>query len=243
MMQAVFKRYEKKYLITNKQLDLLLPEIESHMKQDEYGKYTIRNLYYDTDDFYLIRTSIDKPIYKEKLRLRCYDYSSDSPAVYLELKKKYNGIVYKRRAEFSLNDALLFVSDRQFRNDYIHSNNDKNVQILKELDYFLSFYPSLHPTVYLAYERTAYFSTDDFEMRLTIDSNIRARSHSLKLNEDAENTYLLNEESCIMEVKVRNTLPCWFASMLSRLKIYPVSFSKYGTYYSKEMHPHTKTSL
>ena len=237
MNQSIFKRYEKKYLLTKDQIALLLPVIESHMQPDKYGKYTICNLYYDTEDYYLIRTSLDKPVYKEKLRLRSYGIPSGESVVFLELKKKYHGVVHKRRVELKLVEAIQFLSDKNFRSDFISDTTlaGRELQILKEIDYFLKFYNYPTPKVFLAYDRIAYFSEKDSGMRLTMDYNIRARSDNLDLGLDKGNTYILPTGSCIMEVKVTDALPSWFSSLLSELKIYPVSFSKYGTYYSRHI--------
>ena len=71
-IQNCFERYEKKYFLSPEQQRQLLQAIGSHVKMDFYGRYTISNLYYDTPDWRLIRTSLEKPIYKEKLRVRSY---------------------------------------------------------------------------------------------------------------------------------------------------------------------------
>ena len=71
-----FKRYELKFLLNDEQYNSILPVIHQYMNPDKYcvgGKeYGIYNIYYDTDDNYLIRTSLEKPYYKEKIRLRSY---------------------------------------------------------------------------------------------------------------------------------------------------------------------------
>ena len=97
MTQEIFKRYEKKYMLTQKQHDALIPVLERRMKADHYGEHTISNIYFDTRDYELVRKSIEKPEYKEKLRLRAYGKVTDNGVVYAELKKKFDGGVYKRR--------------------------------------------------------------------------------------------------------------------------------------------------
>ena len=95
--QMVFKRYEIKYLMTHSQRDAVLEAMEPYMSMDAYGHSSIRNIYYDTPDFRLIRESLDKPVYKEKLRVRSYGPASAGDEVFVELKKKVQGVVYKRR--------------------------------------------------------------------------------------------------------------------------------------------------
>ena len=100
-IQTVFQRYELKYILTAKQKEKVLQAIEPYMALDQYGRTTIRNVYFDTDNYRLIRRSIEKPAYKEKLRLRSYGQAEADSAVFVELKKKYQKIVYKRRVSLS----------------------------------------------------------------------------------------------------------------------------------------------
>ena len=96
-IQSCFERYEKKYFLTPAGQKALLQTIAPYIKMDFYGKYTICNLYYDTPDWRLIRASLAKPVYKEKLRVRSYGVPAPDGKVFAELKKKYKGVVYKRR--------------------------------------------------------------------------------------------------------------------------------------------------
>ena len=95
--QNVFKRYEIKYLISQEQKRIVLEAMEQKMALDKYGRTTIRNIYFDTDSYRLIRRSIEKPAYKEKLRIRSYCKAQPNSTVFVELKKKYKSVVYKRR--------------------------------------------------------------------------------------------------------------------------------------------------
>ncbi|MBQ9765784.1 MAG: polyphosphate polymerase domain-containing protein [Lachnospiraceae bacterium] len=224
-VQTVFKRYEKKYMLTEVQYKQLLDVIDEHMKVDEYGKHTICNIYFDTDDYRLIRTSIEKPLYKEKLRLRSYGIPGLDSKVFLEIKKKFDGVVYKRRITFPLSTAY----------SYIDGNTDisvKNEQIRREIDYFMDYY---HPTpkMYIAYDRIAYFCEDDKDFRITFDSNIRFRKDELLLERGDHGEKLLADDMHLMELKIAGAIPLWLVSALSEYKIYPTSFSKYGTIYKK----------
>lgn len=217
-MQTVFNRIEKKYMLNKNQYQSLLKEIHSYMMPDEYGYTSISNIYFDTDNFDLIRKSIDKPIYKEKFRLRSYGITTLDDSVYLEIKKKYKKIVNKRRIILSLKDF------------YEQTNN--NPQIEKELHYAFSYY-HLKPKMFIAYDRNAYYGKDNSGFRITFDKNIRYRIDDLKLEYGDEGILILPEGTCIMEIKSNLGYPLWFTKILSRLKIYPISFSKYGTAYQK----------
>ncbi len=223
MSETVFKRYEKKYLLTSEQERDFLRLLDGRMIIDQYGLHTICNIYFDTPDFDLIRHSIEKPIYKEKLRLRSYGIpESDDAKVYVELKKKFKGIVYKRRVGLKLRDAEAYLYDG------IHPAKDN--QIMREIDWFLKTNP-VEPKVYLAYDRRAFYGLEDNSIRLTLDKNIRCRRKKLRLGEGAVGEQLLDEDMTLMEIKLPEYMPTWMAYILSELKIAPVSISKYGTYY------------
>lgn len=222
--QNVFERVEKKYRLNQKQYDSFRNAAAQKLHMDEYGLHTIRNIYYDTPNYELIRRSIDKPKYKEKLRLRGYGEIQDESVVFLEIKKKYQGVVYKRRTQ------LAFMQARE----YLESGSiTKKNQILKEIDYFIKFYRP-KPRVYLAYDREAFVGNEDENLRITIDQNIRSRSHRLELSYDGE-CKLLNPGEYLMEIKVKEAYPMWLADLLGKLEIYPVSFSKYGAVYAQAM--------
>lgn len=222
----VFERVEKKYLIDQNKFNLLFQYIKPYMTVDKFGLHTICNIYYDTDDYELIRNSIEKPKYKEKLRLRSYGVPKDNDNVFLEIKKKYDGTVFKRRINLSLKEAVDYL-------DYgIKPNRDS--QILNEIDYFINFHK---PTkkVLIAYERLALFSNDDADFRITFDHNIRSRTYDLYLNKGDYGTPTLNSDSYLVEIKTSSSIPLWLVENMSKLKIYPSSFSKYGTVYKQNL--------
>ena len=221
-IQTVFKRYELKFLLTAEQKARLLPEIEKRMQLDKYGRTLIKNLYFDTDSYRLIRRSLEKPDYKEKLRIRSYGQTSPESTVFVELKKKYNGVVYKRRIPMEEKSAMAWLRSW---------DNGPDSQIAEEIRYFAGYYETLHPTVYLSYEREAYYCTDGSDFRLTFDDNILCRQENLSLCSDNYGAPLLPEGSVLMEVKCPGGIPLWLTSLLSREKLYKTSFSKYGTAY------------
>lgn len=226
--QTIFKRYELKYLITQKQKEIILKEIEPYMKLDKYGRTTIRNLYFDTDDYRLIRHSIEKPTYKEKLRIRTYSKAERTSTVFVELKKKYNHVVYKRRIALSEKEAMNWLCNNKC---------NTNTQISNEIDYFLDYYKTLHPTVFLAYDREAYFTKEKSDFRLTFDDNIIFRTEDLSLQSEVYGTRILDDRLVLLEIKCSGGIPLWMTKVLSKNNIYKTSFSKYGTVYREHIYP------
>ncbi|WP_438433769.1 polyphosphate polymerase domain-containing protein [Gorillibacterium sp. sgz500922] len=232
MAIEVFNRYENKYLLDDAAYRRFYGELLEHMELDDYNKrhefYTITNLYYDTPHNTLIRASLSKPKYKEKLRLRAYGVPKRDDKVYLEIKKKVVGLVNKRRTALTLEEAYAFVStgrEPAFR-EYM------NRQVLHEIDYFLDCY-DLAPRVYLAYERKALFSKENRDLRITFDTNIRSRRYDLRLELGDYGEPLVEGNRWLMEVKAENTIPVWLARLLSEHRMYRTSFSKYGNEYKK----------
>lgn len=227
--QTVFKRYELKYILTLAQKERLLNVMSPYMSIDKYGRTTIRNLYFDTDDFLLIRRSIEKPIYKEKLRLRSYVKAEADSTSFVELKKKYKRIVYKRRISLPYCQAVFWLSGNTFPNT--------QSQISREVDYFIGYYKGLHPTAFISYEREAYYSQDKSDFRVTFDENILCRLEDLSLMSEAYGKSILEEGQVLMEIKCSQAIPMWMTGFLSKEKIYKVSFSKYGTAYGTMVYP------
>lgn len=221
-----FQRVEKKYMLTKEQYNEFIKEISPYMQADEYGLHTICNIYYDTDTDELIRASIEKPKYKEKLRLRSYGVPDENGRVFLEIKKKFKGTVFKRRVSMSNREAM----------DYTREGikpGFKN-QILGEIDYFMKFYKPV-PKLFLAYDRVAYFGKENSEIRMTFDRNIRSRRYDLDLTKGDYGDRLTDDNCVLLEIKVPMAYPMWLSRILSRLEIYPISFSKYGNIYKEDI--------
>lgn len=218
----VFERHEKKYRLTEEQYLLLTERLAEYMKGDQYGKHTICSLYFDTDDYLLIMRSIEKPKYKEKLRLRSYGMPTPDSTVFLELKKKLDGVTYKRRIPLTLAEAERYLKDRQ--------PPENSGQILEEIDWFIKLYKT-SPKVLLFYERIALYGIEDEGLRITFDSDIRFRTENLDFVHGDSGTPLLECGERIMEIKTAGAFPVWLSRLLAELNIYPTSFSKYGTAY------------
>lgn len=218
-----FERRELKYRITDAQRAALEAACGARMVPDEHGESTICNIYYDTADYRLIRASLEKPAYKEKLRLRSYGVTEPGGEVFLELKKKYKGIVYKRRITLPEDAAGEFIAGR--------TPLGEHGQIGREIEYFTAFYAPLLPAVHLSYERSAWFSREDRDLRITFDKNIRFRQEDVSLTLPAGGRRILSEGESLMEIKAAAALPLWLVSELDTLGIYQSTFSKYGEAY------------
>ncbi len=225
--QNTFKRHEIKYIISASQKEVILAAMSAYMKMDKYGRITVRNIYLDTDTFRLIRRSIEKPVYKEKLRIRSYSLATPKSAVFVELKKKYNSVVYKRRLVVSEAEAR-----RAFENGTPLSANS---QIGDEIEYFRKYYDNPTPKVFLSYDREAFYSLDGSDLRITFDDNILYRTENLSLTLHPYGKSILKDGNIIMEVKTAGALPLWLTRTLTENKIFKTSFSKYGTAYADMM--------
>lgn len=221
--QTIFKRYEMKYLLSRRQKELLVQYMEPYMALDQYGHSVIRNIYYDTDTYRLVRRSLEKPVYKEKLRVRSYARTQKEDPVFVELKKKYESIVYKRR----------IVLPGQQAQDWLARERECpcRTQIGEEIDYFLSYYGTLHPAVFLSYEREAFYPLKGGDFRVTFDENILCRQEELSLGADPWGKPLLSEDQILMEIKTPGGIPLWMTHFLTEQRIVRATFSKYGTAY------------
>jgi len=221
MYQFIFKRYETKYILNIKQYEEILKVLGDYTVPDKYGESDICNIYCDTDDFRIIRTSIQKPPYKEKLRLRCYGIPDNNRRCFLELKKKYKKVVYKRRISVDYKSGLSYING--------HNPLLPESQIKNEIDYFRKVYNNPAPKVNVFYRRTAFYDKNNKNIRFTFDRNLLYRNYDLDLKNGIYGKVILPEEQIIMEIKTLGAVPLWVAEILCKLEIYPTSFSKYGT--------------
>ncbi len=222
----VFRRIEQKYLLSARQREALEEEMAKRLTPDSYGLQTIANVYYDSPDCEIIRQSLDKPVYKEKLRLRSYGRAEADSEVFVEIKKKFKGVVSKRRVRMHLREAEYFLRTGLIRCPVS--------QVHREIDYFRRLH-RVEPKAYIAYERLAWAEEENSGLRVTFDTGIRGRDQLLSLNGPQDGALILPEDQVLMEVKALGAMPLWMASLLSGLAIYPASFSKYGSYYLQRL--------
>lgn len=225
-MSGTFQRYEKKYMISKEDAKRFAEAIRSHIQEDEYPDYVIYNLYFDTDDYYLINRSLEKPLYKEKIRLRSYVIPEDGTEVFLEIKKKFDGVVYKRRIKLPYSEALEFAEKG--------TPPSKDSQIARELAYTLGRY-NVSPKIFLSYKRTAYSGVEDKSLRITFDTDILYRTKNADIRAGDYGNPVIDDDKCIMEIKAKGAYPLWLCHALDEAGFLPVSFSKVGTAYKERI--------
>ncbi len=218
-----FQRFEKKYLLSDEQFRKMMVKMKGHIMPDKFSESDIRSIYYDTKDHQLIRRSIEKPEYKEKLRIRSYKEVDDDDQVFVELKKKYDGIVYKRRTKAKCKDLI---------NDIRHCSF-KDPQVGKEINYALSYYGELQPSIFIGCQRISFTGVDDKDLRITFDKDICYRMNDLSLKRTDADKKLTDQT--VMELKIRDAMPLWLSDILDEVKAYPRGFSKVGNAYIKEL--------
>lgn len=224
MYVNIFKRVEEKYLLNYDQYKKLFASINEYIEKDKYFETTICNIYFDNNEDELIYTSMDKPIYKHKLRIRSYGIPKIDDDVFLEIKFKFKKVVGKRRIKIKLKEFKNYLKTRKY------CGND---QIMKEIDYLFNLY-DLKPSYFIAYDRLSYREKNNENLRITIDTNLRSRKEKLSLELGDKGKLYFNEEKYIMEIKTLGAMPLWLVKSLSDLGIYPVSFSKFGSIYKKD---------
>ena len=224
-IQNSFQRVEQKYLLTPSQYEALRRGMASRVKPDVYSRYTICSIYCDTPDFAIVRNSLSKPVYKEKLRLRSYGVPGSRDTAFVELKKKFDGVVYKRRVTVNAAQAAACVCTGKLRRDD---------QISREINWFLHTWKPL-PAAFIGYDREAWSGIEDEELRITFDTNLRARNWELDLRAGDFGELIMPRDTILMELKFTGGAPMWLARLLSGNGVRPASFSKYGTYYKALM--------
>ena len=226
-----FRRIEKKYIVTEEQKRALIAIISEYMDLDPFCKnestYRIQNIYYDTPTNELISLSVRKPRYKQKLRARKY---LGTQQYYLEIKKKCEGVVGKRRLSVTKEelDDFILRGIKPKRESFIDNH------VIGEIEYLLSLY-KVEPSTFISYERLGFFARDDHELRVTFDNKIHAKRNNFEWDQDDYEVDLLEEGLYVLEIKYIQNFPLWLVKALSKLKIYPHSFSKYGTEYLRRI--------
>lgn len=240
--QMIFKRFEIKYMIDETVFEKLMEVMDGYMIADEHGRSTVCSLYYDTPKHLLIRRSLEHPVYKEKLRLRSYGVAKPSDTVFVELKKKFCSVVYKRRIAMTYDKALSYlagngqidesqIDESQITDSQTVDSQIADSQIASEINYALKIYENLAPAVLLSYEREAFYARNNHEFRVTFDRNILWRDYDLSLAKGIYGTPILADQKVLMEVKTDGAIPGWMVDFLTANKLYKTSFSKYGTAY------------
>lgn len=227
MIKTIFKRTEKKYQLSKHLQESFKETMIPYMKKDEHENSIITNIYFDNESYDVIRDSIEMPIYKEKLRIRCYEKLCDDATVFFEIKKKYDKVVYKRRQEMKFSDV------KRYLNEGIFEEIDS--QIMREIDHIRKL-KNLKPCVMISYEREAFFGNDDDDFRVTFDKNIECVKCDEALIPISEKVKTLGDDPCMMEVKTNGGWPMWLTRFMSENKVFHKRYSKYGEYYKKYLY-------
>lgn len=230
-----FMRHEIKFLLTEQQRDRVMERISGMMTEDAYSRQTISSIYCDNCDI-LIRTSLDKPIYREKIRLRAYGVPKDDSTVFLEIKKKFRGTVYKRRAEMTYLQAYTYICGGEVPQMTEYNGR----QVMSEIDYTTKRL-SLRPAAAIFYDRRAFHGNQDGEIRLTLDNNVRYRLEQTDLRLGTSGRLLTGQPDCVMEIKSAGAVPLWLSAALTEIGLTPGSFSKYGSVYKEKSSGLTET--
>ena len=227
MADNTFKRYELKYMLDREQYEQIMSEMIRYMQPDRFAHSQIINIYFDTPSHRLIRDSIEKPVYKEKLRLRSYGVPDDDSEVFIELKKKYKSVVYKRRLEVPEQEAM----------DYLVGVLP--VKLREEVQGRELF----HGGRLLQLDRSAgagvvivqlhQVGIDDPELRITFDYNILWQNDDLTLQKEPYGHKVVPEYKVLMEIKMAGGFPLWLSHLLTKYGAYKTSFSKYGEAYKQ----------
>ncbi|MBP3869709.1 MAG: polyphosphate polymerase domain-containing protein [Faecalicoccus sp.] len=229
-----FERVEDKYELSESQYQLFLKAIQDHVHPDIYYKYTVHSIYFDNDHYQLAVNSLQKPEYKCKVRLRTYEQPNKDSKCFLELKKKYNDIVYKTRFYMDVNSAYRYLYENVIPED---SNN-----IMRELNYVFHYY-DLHNFCYVQYDRECYAANEDADVRITFDTNIRYRLDDISLSTKGSEIDLIPEDTHMLEIKCKDRYPLWLVEILSKMKLYKKSFSKCGSIYVNNFEYLTKGGI
>ena len=231
MVKTTFKRYEAKYKIKQIKQKAFLAAISEYIEPAKFRKYMVQNLYYDTEDWEVIRQSIEKPLYKEKMRLRYYGNkpynkrTGEDTSLFLEMKKKYMGEVYKRRIEIPV--------EKLYGKDIRDVVADEPSQISQELAFYLQTNP-VSEKLYISYQREAYTGVKEKDLRITFDTEVQYRLEELSFQSTLKGRSPLSPETVILEIKTQEGIPLWLTNALSEYKIFPVTFSKCGICYLVE---------
>ena len=220
-MKETFQRKELKYLLDAPSLYRLREAVSRHLLPSEFGTSQVNSLYLDTRERSVIARSVEKPLYKEKLRIRWYRSGSLATAseAFVELKKKHKGIVYKRRLAVSPQTAIGFS----------RGSGLGGSQIAREIEAARQRMGDLLPSALVICRRTSFGSDGEGELRITFDEGLRV----LDLFDGGQTVYPLEPGQVVLEVKGANAHPFWLVDALSAERAYPVAFSKYGAFYER----------
>ncbi|PAV30485.1 VTC domain-containing protein [Virgibacillus profundi] len=228
MAIEIFRRREQKYLITKEQYQELIMQIAPYMRSDKFGidgRYTVSTLYFESSDHKIYFETKNKLKYRQKLRLRVYNDTDLNSTAFFEVKQKHKKVVNKRRMLIPLHEAYRYLDEKEDSLDYYETSNP---QVLKEIDYFRKLY-QLDPEMVVSYDRHALHCTDDPDLRITFDLNLRCRKDNLLLEHGPHGVNFIDDDLVVLEVKVNDSVPLWLTRILQNINCEQRSASKFCT--------------
>lgn len=238
MAKEVFNRYELKYIVNKALYKELLQALQGHVFMDKHGDqdgyYMVMNLYYDTADHLFFNETVNRQQFRQKLRLRGYNHINRDSNVFLEIKKKYRGVVYKRRTLLKLPEAYAFLADTLSKKDY-SLYDASNTQILGEVDFLKQFY-QLEPKVIVSYDRQAFQGIHEEDLRVTFDRNLLKRETDLRIESRSDGELFMDPSLYVLEVKVNDRIPLWLSHILNDFQCWRQGYSKYTSSYNSDLH-------
>ena len=241
-VQSTFARKETKYVLSQTQYSCFMDRIGDVLEEEPFGRSAISSLYYDTKTFELINRSMEKPRYKEKLRIRSYGEYRPDAAVFAELKTKFKGIVYKRRVQLSEKAAYLFMNGKPYEQAQlefplaaekrtIHHSAQVDTQIAREIEACVARHPGLRPAMMVIVDRLPLHTTDGSGVRITYDFNARYRTDELAFSRGLHGEPIMPNDEVILEIKCQGAYPLWLVRALNEVKAYARPCSKYAMAY------------
>lgn len=241
MVKAYYKnRYELKYVMDWSTYFRMKKDIEVLFKKDPFGdkngKYNVISLYYDTPALKFFQEKIDGEERRVKLRLRTYVHKDridnkrrmKQPDVFIEIKKKINKNVLKKRVYLDEKKAREFIENPSLGKPFMKLVDKKGKETLREVEYLKSIF-KLKPTIVVSYTRQAFVSKDNLNVRVTFDSNIRYRRRDFSLKMKGGDNYLLPPNLLVMEIKYTDYFPLWLVQLIQKYECGIRTFSKYCT--------------
>lgn len=234
--QTAERRGELKYLMTEEVYRMFRAASQEYLEPDSFACSLVSSLYLDNDDNAIIRRSLEKPPYKEKLRIRTYvDEPGPGDTCFFEIKKKFKGTVFKRRVEMTLGEALSFCRNGKRPEETLTALSDADrrtaLQILQEIEWLFMLYGDLRPSFLVSCKRLSLKEKTTDSLRITFDRDLRWSFDRQREFLGSATNALIDPASRIMEIKSTKGMPFWLIEVLNELELRPQSFSKVGKSY------------
>ena len=225
-------RYELKYRLPVTWQPDLRQAVARYVDPDPYcaarreGYYTVRSIYFDTDDMTYYFEKKDSVKVRKKLRVRTYNHPDADSTAFIEIKRKFGRRGMKER----LSLPLLRVDDALNGKDPLRFLEVPSYRDRKTLGKirFLMHVKSLKPVVLVTYDREAFVGRVNARDRLTFDCNIRSQIEpQLEHIFREEDLKTFENEYFVLELKFDDLMPSWMARIIKEFNLVSHSYSKY----------------